>query len=83
MATVDIGVTGSLTSEVAQGWRETTMQRGGPTLSRSVRQSKYLDKLLHVSPKEFLVILGGGAGMATLLESSLCVLGPVVNRSWL
>ena len=58
-------------------------QKRGGARTRLVTQSKYLDKLLHVSPKELLVILGAGAGKAALLEFSLCVLGPVVNRSWL
>lgn len=71
------GLTGS-----PRGWRESRSGEG-PALGWRVTQSKYLDKLLHVSPKELLVILGAGAGKAFLLEFSLCVLGPVVNRSWL
>ena len=54
--------------------------RGGPEHSCTVRQGQYLDKLLHVSPEEFLVILGAGAGLAALLEFSLCVLGPGGQR---
>lgn len=53
---------------------------GGPVCSWSVKQSKHLDKLLHVSPEEFLVILGAGAWVAALLEFSLCVLGPAVKQ---
>lgn len=50
---------------------------GGSAFSWRVRQSKYLNKLLHVSAEEFMVILGAGAGVVALLQFSLCVLGPV------
>lgn len=46
-------------------------------------QSKYLDKLLQVDSKEFLVILGGRAGMVALVEFSLCAPGPEKNGNCL
>lgn len=45
-------------------------------------QSKYLDKLLQVDSKEFLVILGGRTGMVALVEFSFCAPGPEKNGSY-
>lgn len=52
-------------------------------MSWSVGQSKYLDKLLQITSKKFLVILGSRTGVVALVEFSLRALGPKKNGNCL
>lgn len=56
-------------------------EQGWYPMSWNVGQRKYLNKLLQVTSKKSLVILGARMGVMAPVEFSLCALGPEKNGS--